>query len=347
MRLVILTQVLDRQDAVLGFFHGWCAVFARHVDQLVVIAQKVGEVDLPGVEVHDLGKADGAGRLVMAARMNRLLLQGPKADAVWAHMVPRFVLSVLPAARLRRLPLWLWYTHKGVDRSLRLACRCVRGVFSASEESFRHDGARHLLQVTGHGIDGEQFAPGDEPRPVDVLAVGRLAPSKGQDELLDALERLPAMPVTELAGDILLESDRPFAEALAARAARHDGRVTLLGAVPHVAIAGTMGRARLLVNTSYTGSVDKVVLEAMACGTIPVTCNESFERVLGPELAPRLMVPQGDPAALAERVAELLALPDDERLVLGARLREIVLADHDLARLIPTMVERMAGGGAR
>ena len=45
-----------------------------------------------------------------------------------------------------------------------------------------------------------------------------------------------------------------------------------------------MRRARVLVNTSRTGSVDKVVLEAMASGTIPLTCNESFLSVFDEDL---------------------------------------------------------------
>jgi glycosyltransferase involved in cell wall biosynthesis len=347
MRLVILTQVLDQDDAVLGFFHAWCDRFAHHVQELVVVAQQVGRVDLPdNVSVVSLGREHGAGRKTMAARMLGCLMRlprGPKPTVVLGHMVPRFVLNAAPAATLRRFPLFLWYTHKGVDLALKLAAPLVRRVFTASPESFRLESSAHRRVVTGHGIDCTQFdlpsAAG--PRPVDVLCVGRITHAKGQAELLDALARVDPAPSAELAGDILLDSDRAYRDEVAARAAAMGGPVTLLGAVPYPKIADAMRRARLLVNTSRTGSVDKVVLEAMACGTIPLTCNESFRSVFDAELQERLMFSLGDADDLASRLTALLTLPDAERAALGQSLRQIVQRDHDLERLIPRIVAEM------
>jgi len=348
MRILIITQVLDRTDAVLGFFHTWCKVFAEHVDSLVVVAQRVGDVELPdNVEVVSLGKESGAGKLAMLARLNACLLGAVgrrRPDAVWAHMVPKFVLYAAPVCTARRIPQYLWYTHKGVDRNLRMAVGLVRQVFTASEESFRYSGGFHKRLVTGHGIDCEHFHLGPEERPVDVLTVARLAPSKGQDELLAALALLPRCPVTEIAGDILLESDRPFREALHERARSLKGSVTFLGAVPYGEVASVMRRAKVMVNVSHTGSVDKVVLEAMACGTIPLSCNESFERVFGPELSPRLMFPANDPGALSARLTEILAMTDEARGALGRQLSQRVAEQHDLGALIPRMVTAMGGG---
>ena len=345
MRLVILTQVLDRRDAVLGFFHAWCERFAQEVDELVVVAQEVGEVELPAnVRVVSLGRERGAGRNLMALRLFRCVIGlrgGGGPTVIWGHMVPRFILNAAPAAWLRGFPMYLWYTHKGVDRSLRLACRFVRAVFTASAESFRHEGAYDRRVVTGHGIDGSQFGQATGPRAVDVLAVGRLCPTKGQVELLDAVELLDPVPSVEFAGDVLLDADLPYKELLVERAASLDGSVTLLGAVPHIEVADVMRRARVLVNTSRTGSVDKVVLEAMAAGAIPLTCNESFVAVFDEELQQRLMFRHDHPDDLAEKLRAVLALSDEERDALGARLRDIVLRDHDLDRLIPAMVARM------
>jgi glycosyltransferase involved in cell wall biosynthesis len=346
MHLVILTQVLDRDDAVLGFFHGWCEVFARHVPRLTVVAQRVGATALPGhVALHSLGKEAGGGRLRMAQRLVRVLagLRGSRRpDAVWVHMVPRLALYAAPALLPRRVPMFLWYTHKGVDASLRLAAPLVRRVFTASEESFRLGSARRRRVVTGHGIDCARFAPGGGPRDVDVLCVGRLSPSKGQVELLEALARCPGPPPrTVVAGDILLASDVPYRERVRELAARLGPRVELAGAVPWLAMPALMGRARVLANVSRTGSVDKVVLEAMACGALPLTCNESFAPLLGPGLAPRLMFRPGDAQALADGVQRLLALPAGEAGALSAQLREVVVRGHDLEDLVPRMLAEM------
>lgn len=345
MRLLILTQVLDRDDAVLGFFHRWCEVFAAHVEQLVVVAQRVGRAELPAnVTVRSLGRERGAGKPAMLVALWRLLAGlrgGRRPDAIWAHMVPKFVLYAAPVALPRGIPIHLWYTHKGVDGALRAAVPLVRSVFTASEESFRLPGAEGKRVVTGHGIDAELFAPGTGPRDLDVLAVGRLAPSKAQHELLEALARLPACPRTALAGDILLDQDAPYRARLHEQARPFGERVTFLGAVPHPRMPELMRRSRVLASTSRTGSVDKVVLEAMAAGVLPLTCNEAFERLLGPGLAARLMFPPGDVPALAERLAALLALPEGERRALAEELRAIVVERHEVRRLVPAMVAAM------
>ena len=350
MHLVVLTQVLDRQDAVLGFFHTWCHLFARHVTRLTVVAQQVGQVDLPdNATVVSLGRERGAGRLGMWWRLTRTLhrLKGKDApDAILAHMVPRFALSAAPQARARGIPLYLWYTHKGVDRSLRMAVTLVKKGFTASAESFRLETEETEVVVTGHGVDARHFHFGDDPRPVDVVAVGRLSPTKGQDELVEALARLDPVPVTEIAGDVLLEQDVPWREALRRRADEVGaGRITLLGAVPNPAVADVLRRARVLVSTSRTGSVDKAVLEAMATGTLPLTCNESFGPIFGPDLASRLMYAPGDLDQLVTRLDALLALPADEAELLGRRLRTKVLVDHDVLDLIPRLVSGMRPAG--
>jgi len=64
MKLLIVTQKVDKNDDILGFFHGWIAEFAKHCEKITVIALGVGEYDLPrNVEVLSLGKEGGKSRL--------------------------------------------------------------------------------------------------------------------------------------------------------------------------------------------------------------------------------------------------------------------------------------------
>jgi glycosyltransferase involved in cell wall biosynthesis len=120
-------------------------------------------------------------------------------------------------------------------------------------------------------------------------------------------------------------------------------RVTLHGAVPYLEIPALYRSASVLVSASKTGSVDKVVLEAMACRRPVVTCNDAFPRVfaaLGPD-AERLTFPEGDGRRLADRVQALLALSPSERGALGARLRELVAREHEVDALMARLCERM------
>ena len=354
MFLVVLTQKVDEEDAILGFFCRWLEGLARRVDRLGVIALERGRFRLPeNTEVASLGREAGAGRFAMLAAfqkgLHRFMKHGPP-DAVLAHMVPRYVLYALPQAAFHHVPLYLWYTHKGVDRYLRMAHPFVRRVFTASEESFRLPSRKKT--VTGHGIDLGHFHPGGAGTPRrGIVSAGRIAPSKDPLTLVEAVARLkdrfPAERIeTRIAGEPLLGSDRAYRDALSARveALGLEEVVRFTGPLAHRAMPAFFRSAEILVNASRTGSVDKVVLEAMACGTPPLTCNEAFEPLFG-DLAERLCFRRGDAADLAAKAASLLELPPAERAALTARLRGMVEADHDLERLLDRLVAEMGPPG--
>ena len=64
MKLLIITQKVDKNDPILGFFHGWVEEFAKNVEKLTVVCLGVGEYDLPqNVQVFSLGKKIGASKL--------------------------------------------------------------------------------------------------------------------------------------------------------------------------------------------------------------------------------------------------------------------------------------------
>jgi len=64
MKLLIITQIVDRDDAILGFFHRWIEEFAKHCEQITVICLKEGKHNLPkNVQVLSLGKEDGASKV--------------------------------------------------------------------------------------------------------------------------------------------------------------------------------------------------------------------------------------------------------------------------------------------
>ena len=76
MRLLIITQKVDRSDPILGFFHRWLVEFAAHCEKVTVIGQLVGEHDLPrNVDVHSLGKEEDHSRLRQMIMFGVLLLK--------------------------------------------------------------------------------------------------------------------------------------------------------------------------------------------------------------------------------------------------------------------------------
>ncbi|MEM7306899.1 MAG: glycosyltransferase [Planctomycetota bacterium] len=352
MKLLFLTQWLDRGDAVLGFVPRWLEGLAGEVERLRVIALWSGDVDgLPdNVDVRTVGRTGRVGRFL---RYRRVLSEAfaDGFDVVLAHMVPRYALLAAGQARRAGAPVYLWYTHKGVDGRLRRAERIVEKVFTASEASLRLETPKRV--VTGHGIDLAHFALADQrpAMPPRLLAVGRLTPAKDPLTLFAALSILVSRGYDlhlDWAGGGLAAADASFARTVSEQLEVGGlvERVTLHGDVPYRDVPSLYKRASVLCSTSLTGSVDKVVLEAMACGRPVVTCNESFAPIFA-ELGPRaewLGFEPGNADQLADRIEFLLRLQQLDRSELALRMRAIVERDHEVDRLMARLVREMGGG---
>src|SRR2546430_1831582 len=109
MRLLIVTQAVDRADPILGFFHRWIEGFASRVEHVSVIGQRVGEYSLPpNVSVHSLGKERGLSRWRQTILFWRLLWRHRhEYDAVFVHMVPLWVVLGGPLWLFRGTPVYL------------------------------------------------------------------------------------------------------------------------------------------------------------------------------------------------------------------------------------------------
>lgn len=350
MNLVFVTQVLDRQDAILGFTTRWIAGLAKHCDRVRVLALEVGDSsDLPAnVDWRVIGRKGKLTRWLRYRRQLNEALGQDGFDTLLTHMVPRYSNLGAGLARKHGARHFLWYTHKGVDARLRKAVGLVERVFTASPESLRVDTPKKV--VTGHGIDVTHFgiADGPTPQPPTLLSAGRLTPAK------DPLCVLAALGILRDAGrDVRLvwaggglhASDTEFGQHVRAHvsALGLDDQVEFLGDVPYPDFPDRYRDATLFVSASHTGSVDKVVLEAMSCGRPAISCNESFGPIFaeyGDEAA-NLTFPHGDAEALAQRIAIWLDRTDAERAAFGRRLRATVERDHEVDALMGRLVRDM------
>ncbi|MFI9270096.1 glycosyltransferase family 4 protein [Kitasatospora sp. NPDC052896] len=161
------------------------------------------------------------------------------------------------------------------------------------------------------GVDVERFTPGPPvaERPRTVLYVGRLDRSsawKGLPVLLEAFAALDDLPAARLRlvgdGDAL-DEHRGHAERLGLA-----DRVVFTGALTGRALVAELQQAALLVLPSLTSaeSFGMALIEAMACGT-PVVGSAvgGIPHVIA-DGETGLLVPPGDPAALAAACRRLL-----------------------------------------
>lgn len=346
IRLLLFNLMTDADDSNLGFTTDWINALAPHCATIDVVTMQSGRLTLAdNVRVFSVGKEKGYGefrRLIEFYRILFGLLRRQHYDMCFAHMMPLFAAMAAPLLKVWRVPLVLWYAHKSVSLKLRLAEKAAWRVVTASPESFRLPSRK--TRVIGHGVDTDLFIPlsGQCPSqvPFQIVSVGRIAPVKMLEVLIDAVELLQAESQFKL--KIIGEAapiDRDYAQRLreAVSARKLNDQIVFAGAVSHAQVVGEYQAADVMVNTSNTGSIDKAVLEAMACGLPVITSNEAFQSMLSP-WSDLLFIPQDAPEKLAYSLLLLQKMSVEERAILGSHLRQMVIQEHSLGRLIGQLI---------
>lgn len=307
MKLLIVTQAVDDEDPILGFFCRWLTEFAKHCEHIEVICLQEGKHELPAnVHVHSLGKEHGtASRATYARRFLSLVWRlRRKYDVVFVHMNPEYVILAGPLWRLWRKHIGLWYTHGTVSLRLRFAVLLARTVFTASEASMRVHTSKK--RVVGHGLDLAEFPFAPAPvsdTPLSLVTIGRRSIVKR----IEMLERAAA-----LAGE----------------------RLTVIEGVSHARIPDLLAGAHLFLHASATGSLDKAPLEALASGVPVITANDELGRSGSPGVI--TVEPSAESfAAAISQAREVRPWADNAR---REAARAWVVGHHNLARLIPAIL---------
>ncbi|HEU0051488.1 MAG TPA: hypothetical protein VFQ60_05560, partial [Patescibacteria group bacterium] len=185
--LLIVTQVVDETDSVLGFFVSWIRRLAESGRPVTVFCWKAGTYsDLPK-QVHVIVLPKGglrrAFRIAVWSFTHR-----KNFSAVFVHMIPPVAAALGPVWRLLRKRVVLWYTHGSVSRTLKYSEWFVHTILTASDESCRINSRKKV--VVGHGIDLEIFKPGDRAREPLLICVGRISRRKNQRAFIELCEQI-------------------------------------------------------------------------------------------------------------------------------------------------------------
>jgi glycosyltransferase involved in cell wall biosynthesis len=299
---------------------------------------------LPVHRVSSAGRADlGALRAIAEVLRRRrpavLHSHGYKTDVALALL--RAVGPLPPMVATNHLWTGETVSLRVYERIDALALRAFDAVVAVSREVERElvrggVSARRVVTV----VNGLRYpapasrAAGRErlPRPArDALAVGfvgRLSPQKGLDVLVEAARRAPAALHWVLAGD------GPLREGLeaAARAPALAGRLHLLGRREDVPLL--LAGLDVFALPSAREGTPLALLEAMAAGVAPVASAVGGVREVVDHGRTGLLVPPGDPAALAAAVARLAGDAGLRRAMGEAAAREVRarFTDGDMER---------------
>jgi glycosyltransferase involved in cell wall biosynthesis len=291
MKLLIITQKVDINDDNLSFFHRWIEKFSGRLEEVYVICLSVGEYDLPpNVHVFSMGKERGVPKIGQLFLLQKYLIGIlPRVDGVFVHMCSIYAICSYILAKIFRKKMILWFAHKNLGWKLRLAERLVDKILTASRESCRLK-RRKKIKIVGHGIDVNRFKPADSTNKKDnfvILSAGRINPSKDLETLVEAVDILIGTGNINnlrimIAGNPITAAEDAYLKKIKDTINEKglSDNFEFLGSVPNHKMPEYYQASDVFVNLSHTGSMDKVVLEAMACGIPVLTCNESFDSLL-------------------------------------------------------------------
>lgn len=341
MKLLIITQKVDENDQLLGFFIEWIRLFSKKFEKVTVLCLEEGSLALPdNVRAISLGKDKGAGKLRQFLNFQFSIFNlRNNYDAVFVHMNPIWVVLGGWWWRLTGKKIFFWYTSGGVTAKLKLAEKFADTIFTASKESFRLPSKKVI--VTGHGIDTELFKPDfsrsnlDRRTPrfdlggIKILSVGRVSPVKNYETLINAAKILKDGGVNfsvTMVGETALDSDVRYLASLKFRikSLKLEENFSFIGKINHKELPKYYQSHDIFVHLSKTGSLDKTILEAMACGCNVLSSNDSSRKFLKDES----VFKEDDPEELAGKIKNLCGA--------GCRreFRDYVLENHDLDKLI-------------
>jgi len=316
MKLLILTQKVDINDSVLGFFHNWIEKLSFKYERIIVIALEVGEYNLPdNVGVFSLGKEKGHGKFQRILQFYKLVLQKRNEyNAIFVHMNVEYIVLVGLLWKILTKKIILWYNHPFGGFKASVAMLFCNKIFYTSFDS--HFAKNRKAEIMPVGIDTNIFKNKDLEliKTSKILSLGRISPVKNIHLLIQAALLLDKENVDFT---INIYGDAPNRDGKYYKTIKNDAKLLIqkkkiffLPAVANYKTPEIYNQHGLFINLTPSGSFDKTILEAMACENLVCISNNS----LGDDLPPEFLFKNGDVEDLKNKIKNMLALEDDKIL---------------------------------
>lgn len=320
MKLLVITQKVNKHDPLLGFFHEWIISFSKHYESVKVICLQKGEYDLPkNVEVFSLGKEKSVSKFIYLLRFFKYITRSRNEyDSVFVHMNEEYVLLGGIFWRLWGKRIVMWRNHKSGSWKTKLAVLISHIVLCTSTSSYTAKFKKTKIMPVG--IDLATFTPLPEiSRDIPLLYVGRIGTIKNIDFLIRALGEFrnnhAVVPMLYLVGPAESDHEIQYKNSLLDLAGRLQvvDALVWVGKVEPKNLPAFYRRAQITVNLTASGSFDKTIIESIACGSLPLIANKSVAASL-PE-GTNIVYSENaqDAALLSEDIRKLLTLSEIER----------------------------------
>lgn len=233
-----------------------------------------------------------------------------------------------------------WRLDEKIKRAKFVAC--ISHFCRSQAMAFSNPKHWSKLHIIHCGVEPARYDAGEDPVETNLLFVGRLAPVKGLPILLRALEPLKAeFPKIHLT----VIGDGPGRKALEKQTKKAGlaENVSFAGYKSQSEVAEALAASDLFVLPSFAEGVPVVLMEAMAARRPVVTTHIAGIPELVTDGASGLLVPPGNPHALADAIGKILANPA-RATAMGIAGRAMVEKAFDINKEAARLGDLLDGG---
>lgn len=350
MNILVVNFEMDIESPVLSWQHQVVNELAKHFSNVIVLTSRIGKVNLQSnVTLYKTPTILSRfpvryfGTRWLANILAWKVCKKHNIHKCFIHMAMEWVYRLKPTFYFFKIPILLWYAHGSVTLRLKLAHKISDRVISSTKSGFRLKSDK--LHIIGQGIDTKLFSIGSKPKDKYlIISVGRISERKRIDLLLGVMRKLIKLHPQRnyrlrLVGGTLTRKDQEYLQ-------RTKQLIEKMGLTNKIEFSGHINReslpeeyqkAGLQVNVSNTGSMDKTVLEGLACGCPILTSNVAFKQMLSGKLK-KLFIEKIDKDDIVNRIEEIC---NGDVHYSDKYLRSIVIKNHDMKSYIEKVVKNI------
>lgn len=335
MKILVITQKIDKKDTVLGFFHRWVEELARRCDFVTVICLYKGECAFSeNVKVLSLGKENGESKIKYAFKFLAYIVREIKNyDSVFVHMNEEYVLLGGLIWRVFGKRSIMWRNHPKGTFLTNIAVFLANKVFCTSPSSYTAKFKKTKIMPAGIDISLYENVNTNFVKN-SILFFGRLSPIKNVHIFIETLLLLEKEGLNfhaDIIGSAGNKLEREYETSIKAQGKSlvDKGKLAFVSGVRHNETGGLYSKYDLYINLTPDGSLDKTMLEASASGTPILVYNSAFKGKIDDLCQLRSL----DSKDIAIGIKEIFSITNEKRTTISKELKNFVKNEHSLESL--------------
>ena len=336
--LLFINFKVDSKDPVLGFAPRIIAEFSKEFYSITVLTGFFsGETIAGNVKITSTNWAPGQNLRNVIKFYYYLIkiLINDKPVLCYTHQAAPQATLAAPILKLFRIKQILWYASVSNSWAIKLATKVIDRLVTSTNLSKPFES--HKYFVIGQAIQTEGISKKNsftKKQNLNFVNVGRLDPSKGLENIIDCLKEQTHIgsftfnhfgATTQNSGEYKKHLQSIYLDEIVS------GQLKFNGGIEYSLLVNTYAKFDVFIH-SFDGSLDKVLIEALAGGIPIVTTNRAFKEIFG-SWATKIG------ATLNEELKSFLAMNEEE---INGRLvnQSTILASQHSLQTFPNRIRQ-------